>query len=70
MDLNVEEYVSASVCIKDERVAQLMDRWRSFISSEVRVKDLEIGHDTNVNLEYTRDWVVEGVEMKFGISRL
>ncbi|MDY6964363.1 MAG: isoleucine--tRNA ligase [Halobacteriota archaeon] len=69
MDLNVEDYISASVSVKDERIARLMGDWEPFISEEIRAKDLKIGNDVTVQSEYVKDWVVEGVEMKLGISR-
>jgi len=70
MDLNVEDFISAAVSVNDARIAGLMGPQITFISSEVRAESLDIGHDEDVACDFIKDWVVEGVEMKLGISKV
>ena len=70
MDLNVEDFISAFVSVNDARITGLMGSQIAFISSEVRAESLDIGHDEDVAGDFIKDWVVEGVEMKLGISKI
>lgn len=70
LDLRVEEYIKAKVAIKDSRIAALVSgRWKDGIMNEVRATEMDIG-DEEFSGDYAlvQDWVVEGADMKIGIS--
>lgn len=69
MDLNVEDFIDACVCIKDERISGLIETQLAFISNEVRAKNMKVGHDIPVESVFVKDWVVEDAELKLGISK-
>jgi isoleucyl-tRNA synthetase len=69
LDLDIEEEISAIVEIKDMRIAELVSELKDFIAGEVRAKALTINSDIKVEGELVKDWDVEGIKMRMGISR-
>ncbi|MBN1431843.1 MAG: isoleucine--tRNA ligase [Methanomicrobiaceae archaeon] len=70
LDLKVEEYITAAVAINDSRIAGLVSgSWKDEIMNEVRAKDMTVG-DENFQGDFglVQDWVVEGAEIKIGIT--
>ncbi len=75
LNLNVDDFITADVVVGDPRVATLVsDEWTGRIAQEVRAEALTIrspgevgGIERRWALE--RDWVVEGVSMRMGVSR-
>ena len=70
LDLKVEEYITAAVAIGDERIAGLVSgSWKEEIMNEVRAKEMSVGGgDLSGEYGLVQDWVVEGIEIKIGIS--
>ena len=69
LDLAVEDKIDVFVQVEDGRLVDLIDSWRDFISDEVRAKKLELGMDVQVRGDLVREWTVENVDMRFGITR-
>jgi isoleucyl-tRNA synthetase len=67
MDLDVEDEIDVRVGIEDDRIAKFCRLQEGFISREVRART--IGVDVDVTGEYVKEWVVDGVRMRFGISK-
>jgi len=67
LDLNVEDEINVLVQIKSEDVARLIENWKTFISTEVRAKRLDIAPEVKVKGDLVKRCTVEGVEMEFGI---
>jgi isoleucyl-tRNA synthetase len=70
LDLDVEERIKAVVLIKDERILDLVLDWESHIADEVRTKLLVIGMDVEPEGDLVKEWDVEGIGMKMGISNI
>jgi isoleucyl-tRNA synthetase len=76
LDLRVEDYITGSVAIADNRVAGLIaDWWKEGIGEEVRAASLDIlpGGDPGAFREsfaLVKGWDVEGIGMVIGISQL
>lgn len=68
--LNVEDSVSASVFISDERVAKLLENWKDAIANEVRAENLTLQGDISSDSENLQEWDVEGIKMKMEISKI
>jgi len=75
LDLNVEDFITAEVVVDDPRVAGLVsDDWRKMIMGEVRAAALAIrpgGNGSSMSKAWSleKDWDVEGVGMRMGISQ-
>jgi isoleucyl-tRNA synthetase len=69
LDLVVDENIRASVRIEDERVLKLVETLKSLIAEEVRADVLDMGSDIDASGSLVKDWDVEGVAMKMGISK-
>ncbi|HIH36638.1 MAG TPA: isoleucine--tRNA ligase [Methanocellales archaeon] len=69
LDLDVEAEIDVFVQVGDGQLVDLIDAWRDFISEEIRAKKLELGTDVQVRGDLVREWTVENVEMRFGITR-
>ncbi len=68
LDLAVEEEIDVLVEIRDNKVLELVSDLKDFISSEVRAKSLILGSEIEVKGDLVKDWDVEDVRMKIGIS--
>ncbi|MCX9010566.1 MAG: isoleucine--tRNA ligase [Candidatus Methanoperedens sp.] len=69
LDLAVEEEIKAVVEIKDAKVSELVSAFADFIAGEVRAKSLDIGTDVKVEGDLVKDWDVEDIRMRMGITR-
>ena len=74
-DLNVEDFISGSAAIDDERVAVLLQgHWQEVIMDEVRAGTFTISaglsFSTSCAWELEKEWDVEGIPMLIGISKL
>ncbi len=69
LDLLVDENISASVWIEDERVLKLVETLKDLIAEEVRADTLDLGEGIEVFGALVKDWDVEGIAMKMGISK-
>lgn len=69
LDLAVEEEIEAVVEIKDTRVAHLVYELKGFIEGEVRARSLMIDSDIRVEGDLIKDWEVEDVRIRIGVSR-
>ncbi len=67
--LAVEEEIKAVVEIKDTKVSELVSALSGFIAGEVRAKSLDIGTDVKVEGDLVKDWDVEDIKMRIGITR-
>lgn len=71
LDLKVEEHISAAVSIGDSRIAGLLsEEWKDEIMNEVRAEEMPVYGDEEISGEYSlvQEWVVEGINIKIGIS--
>jgi isoleucyl-tRNA synthetase len=69
LDLIVDENIRASVRIEDEHVLQLVTTLKNLIAEEVRADILDLGEDIAVSGTLVKDWDVEGIAMKMGITK-
>lgn len=75
LDLDVDEFIVAAVNVADERVAALIgvEEWEKEIAGEVRAAALTVryadGKKPAGSFALEKDWDVEGVQMRMGISR-
>ena len=69
LDLLVDENISASVWIEDERILKLVETLKDLIAEEVRADTFDLGGDIEVFGALVKDWDVEGIAMKMGISK-
>lgn len=69
LDLLVDENISASVWIEDERILKLVETLKDLIAEEVRADTLDLGEGIEVFGALVKDWDVEGIAMKMGISK-
>ncbi len=69
LDLAVEEEIGAMVEIKDTRIAGLVYELKGFIEGEVRARSLMIDSDIRVEGDLIKDWDVEDVRIRIGVSR-
>jgi len=74
LDLNVDDFIVAAVDVADERVASLIaeEEWQKEIAGEVRAAALTVRRNGEKPAEpfaLEKDWDVEGVQMRIGISR-
>jgi len=69
LDLAVEEEIKAVVEIKDTKVRELVSALSGFIAGEVRAELLDIGTDVKVEGDLVKDWDVEDIKMRIGITR-
>jgi isoleucyl-tRNA synthetase len=74
-DLNVEDFISGSASIGNERIASLLQgHWCGVIMDEVRAGTFTISaglsFSTSCSWELEKEWDVEGIPMLIGISKL
>ena len=74
LDLNVDDFIAAAVDVADERVASLIanKEWQKEIAGEVRAAALTVRRNSEMPagaFALEKDWDVEGVQMRIGISR-
>jgi isoleucyl-tRNA synthetase len=69
LDLLVDENISASVWIEDERILKLVETLKDLIAEEVRADTFDLGNSIEVFGALVKDWDVEGIAMKMGISK-
>ncbi|MCZ7356703.1 MAG: isoleucine--tRNA ligase [Candidatus Methanoperedens sp.] len=69
LDLSVEEEINAVVEIKEPKVLELVTELKDFISGEVRAKSLKICSRADVQGDLVKDWDVEDIKMRMGVSR-
>ena len=71
LDLNVEDFISASVQVADSRILGLLGDWKDGIMHEVRAESLELtGTETGLpEAAHSQEWEVEGTQMRMAISR-
>ena len=67
LDLAVNDWISVTVALSDERTTGLLHGKEESIAEEVRAKEISIG-DISVAGKLVKDWNVEGVEISIGIS--
>lgn len=68
LDLVVDENIKAEVRIEDERVRELVKTLKTLIAEEVRAASFEFS-TTEVSGTLVKDWNVEGIAMKMGVSK-
>ncbi|EFW93615.1 isoleucyl-tRNA synthetase [Haladaptatus paucihalophilus DX253] len=64
-DLDIEETIDLELDVRDERVAELVERHMDLVKEEVRAESVGEVEDG-----YRKTWDVEGVEMEIAISPL
>ncbi|MFH5800213.1 isoleucine--tRNA ligase [Haladaptatus sp. CMAA 1911] len=64
-DLDIEENIHLELDVRDERVAELVERHMDLVKEEVRAESVGTVEDG-----YRKTWDVEGVEMEIAISPL
>ncbi|HNT07345.1 DUF5915 domain-containing protein, partial [Methanoculleus sp.] len=75
LDLNVDDYIVADVHVADGRIVALIgeEEWKDEIAGEVRAAVLTVRHADGERpaepFALEKDWDVEGVQMRIGISR-
>ena len=73
LDLAVEDFITADVAVKDERVCELVGKsWKPGIAEEVRAKTLVLHNATEPagsSFALVKDWDVEGIAMTIGIGK-
>lgn len=73
LDLAVEDFITADVAVKAERVCDLVGAsWKPGIAEEVRAKTLVLHHaaePAGASFQLSKDWDVEGIAMTIGISK-
>ncbi len=69
LDLNVEDEINVLVQIKSEDVVRLIENRKTFISTEVRARKLDIAPEIKVKGDLVKKWIVEDVEMEFGVGK-
>jgi isoleucyl-tRNA synthetase len=67
-DLDVEDFVSTKVKGREE-LLRLVARWKDFISTETRSRDLHLSK-VDVDEEYVVDWNIEGEVVTIGLTPL
>ncbi|MEN6396224.1 MAG: hypothetical protein ABFC78_07060 [Methanoregula sp.] len=73
LDLAVEDFITVDVAMADKRICELVGgNWKAGIAEDVRAKNLQLhldGEKAGVSYQLEKDWDVEGVAMKIGISK-
>ncbi|WP_406669920.1 isoleucine--tRNA ligase [Methanolobus sp. ZRKC4] len=70
LDLAVDDNISSHIQINDERVLDLVLDREQFIAKETRSNVQVIGLDVDTSGSLEKDWNVEGISMKIGISKV
>ncbi|MEM0498827.1 MAG: isoleucine--tRNA ligase [Methanothrix sp.] len=69
LDLKVDEMIRVSVALDSSEVLGLVSSWKDHISSEVRATLLRMGNDLDIEGELTKDWEVDGVNIRVSVAR-
>ena len=69
LDLIVDENILVDVRIEDPRVLELVETLKALIAEEVRARVFKLGSKIKVSGSLVKDWDVEGISMKMGISK-
>jgi isoleucyl-tRNA synthetase len=74
LDLAVEDFITAEVIVENPRICSLVsDNQKPVIADEVRARGLTIRTPAEpgagISCQLEKDWDVEGVQMRIGISR-
>lgn len=69
LDLIVDENILVDARIEDPRVLELVDTLKTLIAEEVRARAFNLGSEIEVSGSLVKDWDVEGISMKMGISK-
>ncbi len=70
LDLAVDDNIRSHIQINDERVLDLVLDREQFIAKETRSNVQVIGLDVDTSGSLEKDWNVEGISMKIGISKV
>jgi isoleucyl-tRNA synthetase len=71
LDLDIEDYIEASVGVDDERILDLLEARKRYISVETRAKVLGISTISETKMEgYTKEWPIEGSKFIITIARI
>jgi isoleucyl-tRNA synthetase len=65
LNLNVTDYINVSIIPPSDRV-QMIEKWKNYIASETRAKNIEI---SDKKQELTETWDIEGEQYIIGISK-
>jgi isoleucyl-tRNA synthetase len=69
LDLEVNDWIKVTLGISDTRVSDFLNSMAGFVAGEVRARMMTIG-DMAASGDLVKDWDVEGVEMRIGVSVL
>jgi len=69
LDLEVNDWITVTVTLPDERVGDLLHKRAGVIAGEVRAKEMSIG-DASATGDLVKEWTVEGVEISIGVGRM
>jgi len=69
LDLKVDDQIRATVAVADLGVLALVQGQRNYIAGEVRASDLELGDALLVKGELVKDWDLEELKVRVGISK-
>ena len=70
MDLRVEDQIRAVVNVDSSKILDLILGQKGYIANEVRASELEMGQNLDVLGELVKDWEVEEMKLRVGISRI
>ena len=65
LDLELEAEINLELAVADERIADLVDRHRELIATEVRARAFDPGEEVDLR----RTWQIEGIEVVIGVER-
>ncbi|MEA1906164.1 MAG: isoleucine--tRNA ligase [Euryarchaeota archaeon] len=67
LDLEVNDWIRVTLGVSDTRVSDFLNSMAAFVAGEVRASEMTIG-DMPASGDLVKDWDVEGVEMRIGVS--
>jgi len=70
LDLRVEDQIQAVVNIESKPILDLALRQKDHIASEVRASRFEMGFGLDVTGSLIKDWEIEGLRARIGITRI
>ncbi|VVB64273.1 Isoleucine--tRNA ligase [uncultured archaeon] len=70
MDLRVEDQIRAVVNVDSSKILDLVLGQKDYIANEVRASELEMGQNLDMVGEIVKDWEVEELKLRVGISRI
>jgi len=70
MDLRVEDQIRAVVNVDSSKILDLVIGQKGYIANEVRASELEMGQNLDMLGELVKDWEVEELKLRVGVSRI